>query len=402
MVRTVWTSMRTNADAAHPGLMSRMRGRALAASLALLGMSSLAAATTRFELFPESTRAAEFEENAGSERLRLGAGIASLADTPETAPADESSGLTQAAPAPLPFWERPDVSVDVEAFRPLPPGGIPPRPLFDTRTTLTSGGVLFFAGVYALSSPITYGFEDFHFHSEHWFGPNTYGGGADKVSHFIVSASLARELALLYDGFGHTREQSIALGFGVAAFTGLMVEIGDGLGPYGFSWEDLTMDVLGSATGLFLTRPRPERRRRAARRKGADDRAGVRIERVSRVELLDRDLQRGPEDLGPRAAAPVRPGSRALPADVRHLQHEGVRIRSSDPDRQRLVGLELGLNLPEILSAAGVPATTWWESLLYKSLNFFRIPYTSFGWRYDLNHNKWHGPDTGDKYYRRG
>jgi hypothetical protein len=93
--------------------MSRMRGRALAASLALLGVSSLAAATSRFELFPESTRAAEFEEDAGSERLRLSAGIASLADTPER------------SPAPLPFWERPDVSVDVEAFRLLPPGGIP-------------------------------------------------------------------------------------------------------------------------------------------------------------------------------------------------------------------------------------------------------------------------------------
>ena len=91
-MRTVWTSMRTNAERGAPGLMSRMRGRALAASLALLGVSSLAAATTRFELFPESTRAAEFEENAGSERLRLGAGIASLADTPETAPADGAPG----------------------------------------------------------------------------------------------------------------------------------------------------------------------------------------------------------------------------------------------------------------------------------------------------------------------
>jgi hypothetical protein len=38
--------------------------------------------------------------------------------------------------------------------------------------------------------------------------------------------------------------------------------------------------------------------------------------------------------------------------------------------------------------------------LLYKVFNFFRIPFTSFGWRYDLNANKWHGPDTGNKYYR--
>ena len=383
--------------------MSRMHGRALAASLALLGLSGLATATERFELFPEATRAAEFEEDAGSQRLRLSAGIAALAETPEAAPADRSSAPWDGAPStPLPFWERPDVSVDVEAFRPLPPGGIPPRPLFDTRTTLASGGVLFFAGVYALSSPISYGFEDFHFHSEHWFGPNTYGGGADKVSHFIVSASLARELALLYDGFGHTREQSIALGFGVAAFTGLMVELGDGLGPYGFSWEDLTMDVLGSATGPFLTAH------------GLNDVVGLRVGKVPTTVPASEDNAY----LGSSYSTEIYSADLKISGLARRLQFDpgparflltsvtystkGYGYVPPIPDRQRLVGLELGLNLPEILSAAGVPATTWWESLLYKSLNFFRIPYTSFGWRYDLNHNKWHGPDTGDKYYRRG
>ena len=27
---------------------------------------------------------------------------------------------------------------------------------------------------------------------------------------------------------------------------------------------------------------------------------------------------------------------------------------------------------------------------------YFRIPWTAFGWRYDLNSRKWRGPDTGD------
>ena len=65
------------------------------------------------------------------------------------------------------------------------------------------------------------------------------------------------------------------------------------------------------------------------------------------------------------------------------------------PDRQRNVGMDIGLNLPEILCAVGVPQDTWWGTALYKALNVFRIPFTAFGIRYDMNHKKWHGPDTG-------
>ena len=68
------------------------------------------------------------------------------------------------------------------------------------------------------------------------------------------------------------------------------------------------------------------------------------------------------------------------------------------PDRQRNVGVDVGLNLPEIVSALGVRETTWWGIALYKVLNIARIPFTAFGVRYDLNHRRWHGPDTGEKF----
>lgn len=69
------------------------------------------------------------------------------------------------------------------------------------------------------------------------------------------------------------------------------------------------------------------------------------------------------------------------------------------PNRQRLIGFEIGLNVPEILTAVGVPQTTWWGIFLHKAFNFFRIPFTSFGFRYDLNSKTWHGPDTGNVFY---
>jgi hypothetical protein len=64
-------------------------------------------------------------------------------------------------------------------------------------------------------------------------------------------------------------------------------------------------------------------------------------------------------------------------------------------ERERNLGLEFGLNVPEAMRALGVPEDPWWGKVLYTTFRFIRIPYTAWGWRYDLNHHRWHGPDTG-------
>lgn len=270
----------------------------------------------------------------------------------------------------------------------------------DTKTAMLTGGTLLASSIYALSSPWGHGFTEFHFHNEHWFEADTYAGGADKVSHFIVTAALARELALAYDSFGHEKTQSTALAFGVTALTGVIVELGDAISPYGFSWEDVTVDVLGAATGLLLTR------------EGLTDLIGLRVGKVGRelepppqymeylgtgysTEIYSADLKIA--GLAKRTRFDAGP-ARFLLTSVTY-ETKGYGFVPPLPKRERLVGIEVGLNLPEILSAAGVPETTWWGSLAYKILNFFRIPFTSFGFRYDLNHHTWHGPDTGNKYY---
>ncbi len=66
--------------------------------------------------------------------------------------------------------------------------------------------------------------------------------------------------------------------------------------------------------------------------------------------------------------------------------------------RQRDIGIELGVNFPEILTAVGVPERSWWGRSLYMFFNFVRIPFTSIGFHYDLNHQKWHRPDAGNVY----
>lgn len=269
-------------------------------------------------------------------------------------------------------------------------------------TALTTGVVLVGASIYGASAGWAHGFNAFRSGDEQWFGRDTYGGGSDKSSHFIVCASLARELAWVYDHQGHTRTESTALALGVTVLSGLIVEVWDGFTPYGFSWQDLTADVLGTATGLILTRG------------GLNDLIGLRIGKVG-TGIPESETDESEPFLGTAYSTEVYSADLKIAGVARRLRFrpgparflltsltystKGYGYVPPIPDRQRLVGFELGLNLPEILSAVGVPETTWWGIFLYKALNFFRIPFTSFGFRYDLNSGTWHGPDTGNKFY---
>lgn len=393
--------MSSSFGAAHDARMPRRRGRVAAAHLLFLSLASAAAGAERLELFPDSVPPSEYFRGDAAVTRELTAGIA-RPDEPIAgiAELEEPEPVTQ-IPARVPFWEMHNPAVASEAMRPPPPPGTPPKDFWDTKTVLTTSGALVIGTFYAASGLWEFEHLDFHFKGDGWFGPNTYAGGADKVSHFTLSATISRELALLYDMYGKTQAQSIAMAFGITAFTGFMVEIGDGLSPYGFSWQDLTVDVLGSATGVFLTRH------------GLNDVFGLRAGKVPTHEPVSDEDQRY---LGSHYGQEIYSGDFKIaglarrwkfePSVARFLmfsvtyQTKGYDFVPQLPDRQRLVGFELGLNFPEILAAVGVPETKWWGLMLYKVFNFFRIPFTSFGWRYDLNAKKWHGPDSGTIYYR--
>src|SRR4029453_17833495 len=65
-------------------------------------------------------------------------------------------------------------------------------------------------------------------------------------------------------------------------------------------------------------------------------------------------------------------------------------------EQQRQIGLEIGLNLQQILVDLRVTRATWWGWALHIVGDNVRFPYTAFGMRYDLNHGKWHGPNAGN------
>jgi Predicted periplasmic lipoprotein (DUF2279) len=361
------------------GRASRRAAAPLAAAL-LLGAAVLPAGES-FQLFPPSVPPQYYFQPSPPDEFR---------------PLEsEQFGSREGEPDALPF--------DVVTGSPRRPPGSPisltpslPKMPRRTMSTLLTVGVL--AGSAASSMWAGHAHQSFHFGNEEWFGEGTYAGGADKASHFVFYNGLSRGLGVAYQDLGYERDRAVMMAFATSVAAGLIVEIGDGLTVYGFGWEDLAMDTLGAGTAALITHY------------GLDDTVGFRFGKVSAdqppaccrtpgvgkdysEEIYTADVKLA--GLAPRVH--VRPGpARFLLFSV---SYGSKGYRYSEPDfRQRNIGLELGLNIPEILSVAGVPETKWWGQLIYGFFNFFRIPFTSIGVYFDLNHNKWHGPNAGNVY----
>jgi predicted lipoprotein DUF2279 len=238
--------------------------------------------------------------------------------------------------------------------------------------------------------------QDFHFGDEGWFGSETYAGGADKASHFVFHNGLSRELAVAYRGMRYEKDSAILMAFATSVAAGLIVEIGDGITTFGFAWEDLAMDALGAGTAALVTHY------------NLDDTIGFRFGKVSAdkpppccptpgigkdysEEVYTADLKLA----GFARRLNVRPGPARFLLFSMAYGTKGYHY--SPPElRQRDIGIELGLNIPEILSAVGVPERKWWGRILYGIFNIFRVPYTSIGVYYDLNQGRWSGPNPGN------
>jgi hypothetical protein len=225
---------------------------------------------------------------------------------------------------------------------------------------------------------------DFNVKSEGFFGPNTAHGGADKASHFADYVMLSKEFALIFEKLGYSENASRWMGFGTAITGGLLNEVGDGLTKSGFSPEDLLMDALGAGTAALLSATR------------VDDLVGFRTSKMLKGhyghDVFPMDLKLA--GLARRFGLNVGP-VRYLLFSVTYGVKDYV-TGSTAAERQRQIGLEIGLNLEEILNDVGVRRDRWWGYALHVLGDNIRFPFTAVGFRYDLNHGKWHGPNNGN------
>ena len=266
------------------------------------------------------------------------------------------------------------------------------RPLLDGRSAWLTAGVLTVApalGYFAWWRDDPTG--EFQVAHEGWFGETTYAGGADKVSHFWAGWAAEHLLETAYRSLGRTDREARILSVGVTSLAGFLIEAGDGFSQYGAAWEDAAMDVLGAVAGSQVGRL------------GLRDTVGVRIGRVPstipepccRYGGYGSDYSKEVYTLDLKLSGFL-PRVGATPGPARFLLVSlayGSRGYRYSPAwaRERNVGIELGLNVAEILRGVGIPEESGWGAALLSVFSYVRLPFTSIGLYYDLNHSRWWG-----------
>ena len=223
--------------------------------------------------------------------------------------------------------------------------------------------------------------KPFHVTREQFFGANTLDGGADKAAHFADYFVLSKEFAYIFGKLGFSESAALLMGLGTAMVGGALNEVGDGFSQPGFSYEDIVMAWLGAGTATLLSATR------------TGDLLGVRTSHLDGYphDVFSADLKLS--GLARRLGLNIGP--------LRYFLFSVTYGSKNYPDgpvaeRQRQVGLEIGLNLEQILSDLGVTRDTWWGYALHLAGDNVRWPFTAIGFRYDLNHSKWHGPNGGN------
>jgi hypothetical protein len=240
--------------------------------------------------------------------------------------------------------------------------------------------------------------ESFRFADEGWFEASAYAGGADKVSHFVGGylAGRVAEAGLRLVGTPDGKAQLLSAA--MVGITGALVEVGDAYHSYGFSWEDAILTAAGGVAGSLLAKT------------GWDDTITFRYGKVPLVEPADSEIVIGkPDDyatdvytmdvrlagLLPRLGKDPGWARYALVAVTYGSKGYGGWVQ--EWERERLLGLEIGLDLFEAGRALGVPPDRWWGAAVLGFLRYFRVPYTAIGFQVDLNSGKVLGPNSFDQ-----
>ena len=90
---------------------------------------------------------------------------------------------------------------------------------------------------------------------EGWLGRTTKSGGADKLGHLWISYAASDLLAYTYRRWGYSDSAANSLGALSALGIVTLMELGDAYsGDFGFSYEDMVMNMAGAGTAYVLGR----------------------------------------------------------------------------------------------------------------------------------------------------
>ncbi len=140
------------------------------------------------------------------------------------------------------------------------PEGFTERPGFDTRkviATAIAGTVFvgtaadFYYSWWANAS------KPFSFYTEHWLA----GGhrGIDKIGHLFGTNVVFNSVRNTLLWGGYDRKTALWVSAGMAMFSAVEIEVGDGFSPYGFDYQDLLWGMAGISYGMLQSEIPPLR-----------------------------------------------------------------------------------------------------------------------------------------------
>ncbi len=88
--------------------------------------------------------------------------------------------------------------------------------------------------------------------SEGWFGQDDKEGGADKLGHFWSSYAVSHLFASIYESWDYSEEEATTYGALSSLGFQTLIEVGDSFSGFGFSYEDMMMNLAGAGAGYLL------------------------------------------------------------------------------------------------------------------------------------------------------
>lgn len=204
--------------------------------------------------------------------------------------------------------------------------------------------------------------------SEGWFSESTKEGGADKWGHFYFSYGLSHLLSSFYEDWGYSNEKSARFGaLSSFAMMGTM-ELGDSFSDYGFSYEDMIMNLLGATAG-YLLYSHPDLAKKV----------DFRVEYIP--EFDQADVFTDYDNMKFVMALKLNGFQNFQDSFARYFELQlGYYARDypDGADRERNVYIGIGLSLPQIFSSLSMPK-------IAKFFNYFQAPATYIPIEKDLN-----------------
>jgi hypothetical protein len=123
---------------------------------------------------------------------------------------------------------------------------------------IAAGSIAAFHGTYLVWQHFAWyrkGSEPFHSEtwSSHPISADAFAGGTDKFGHAWGNYVLTRGTTAVLVAGGWPRMPSSLVSFGLTELAYTLIEVQDGMAPYGFDPEDMVANVVGGSFGVLMT-----------------------------------------------------------------------------------------------------------------------------------------------------